>query len=164
MEPVRGHRPTAALEEFVLNEARLLDNRHFEQWVELFAKDGDYWVPMTWDQPDPVNHISLIFETVPILEIRMRRLVHEATASQFPHTRTFHHVTNLLQFDAPKGEHRLEGGLLFAEHRRAEQRFFSGVVTWHLRETPQGLKIGRKTVRLLNCDQETGHLRLAVPF
>lgn len=159
-----GRRPDAALEEFVLHEARLLDNRHFEEWVDLFAEDGDYWVPMDWDQRDPINYISLIYETVPILKIRMRRLVHEATASQFPYTRTFHHVTNLLQFDAPEGEYLLEGGTLFYEHRRAEQRVFSGATTWRIVETKQGLRIGRKTVRLLNGDQETGHLRLAVPF
>ena len=35
----------ARLEEFVIHEARLLDERRFREWMELFADDGTYWVP-----------------------------------------------------------------------------------------------------------------------
>jgi benzoate/toluate 1,2-dioxygenase beta subunit len=152
--------PNAALEAFVLHEARLLDERRFDDWVDLFLPEGEYWVPMSWDQTDPLNQVSIIYETASILRIRMKRLVHEATASQFPVSRTVHHLTNLSQ----PAEDVVEGALLFMEHRRSEQRSFSGLVRWDLKETAQGLRIRRKTVRLINCDQDTGHLRLGVPF
>ena len=152
--------PNVALESFVLHEARLLDERRFEDWVALFLPEGEYWVPMSWEQPDPLNHVSIIYETAPLLSIRVKRLVHEATASQFPVSRTVHHLTNLTQ----PAEDVVEGALLFVEHRRSEQRTFSGLVRWDLAETAQGLRMRRKTVRLINCDQENGHLRLGVPF
>ncbi|MBV8111708.1 MAG: hypothetical protein JO012_18275, partial [Hyphomicrobiales bacterium] len=35
----------AAFETFLIQEARLLDERRFREWMELFAEDGTYWVP-----------------------------------------------------------------------------------------------------------------------
>lgn len=34
------------IEEFLYNEAELLDERCFEEWLELFTEDVRYWVPM----------------------------------------------------------------------------------------------------------------------
>ena len=33
------------VERFLYREARLLDERRFEEWMNLFAEDGYYWVP-----------------------------------------------------------------------------------------------------------------------
>ena len=30
--------------QFVIREARLLDEKRFDEWYELFAEDGHYWV------------------------------------------------------------------------------------------------------------------------
>jgi len=38
---------------FVLYEARLLDQHRFEEWLDLFADDGRYWMPLEWGQTDP---------------------------------------------------------------------------------------------------------------
>ena len=41
------------LEAFVLREARLLDERRYAAWLELFADDGVYWIPTRPGQSSP---------------------------------------------------------------------------------------------------------------
>ena len=33
------------VEQFLFQEARLLDERRFEEWLSLFSDDGVYWIP-----------------------------------------------------------------------------------------------------------------------
>ena len=37
-------------EDFLIEEARILDERRFRDWMGLFAEDGTYWVPAAPDQ------------------------------------------------------------------------------------------------------------------
>ncbi len=51
----------SAIEAFIWSEAELLDQGNLKQWRDLFAEDGKYWLPASWQQQDPLNHIlSLI--------------------------------------------------------------------------------------------------------
>jgi len=36
---------------FVVHEARLIDQHRFEEWLDLFADDGYYWMPLEWGRP-----------------------------------------------------------------------------------------------------------------
>ncbi|HEU0229134.1 MAG TPA: aromatic-ring-hydroxylating dioxygenase subunit beta, partial [Burkholderiaceae bacterium] len=47
---------------FVHAEARLLDERRFEEWLDLFTEDGRYWMPLTPGQTDPILQGSLMYE------------------------------------------------------------------------------------------------------
>ena len=52
-----------APEDFVAEEAALLDAGRFDDWLSLFAPDGHYWVPLLGaQQADPVSHNSLAYE------------------------------------------------------------------------------------------------------
>jgi 3-phenylpropionate/cinnamic acid dioxygenase small subunit len=45
------------IEEFFYQEAELLDERRYEEWLELLADDVRYWMPMRRRQryPDPAG-------------------------------------------------------------------------------------------------------------
>ncbi len=50
---------------FLYREARLLDDRQWDEWLELYATDVTYWMP-AWDDDDqliedPHSQISLIY-------------------------------------------------------------------------------------------------------
>ena len=47
---------------FLISEARLLDERRWEEWLALFAKDGWYWVPIEEKQSNPKTTISLMYD------------------------------------------------------------------------------------------------------
>ena len=52
----------AELARFVIREARLIDEKRFDEWYELFTEDAYYWVPLAPGQSDPLAHNSLAYE------------------------------------------------------------------------------------------------------
>ena len=49
--------------DFVYDEAAMLDDMRWEDWKQLFTEDGRYWMPLEWQQEDPIMQPSLmIFE------------------------------------------------------------------------------------------------------
>ena len=54
-----------AIQSFVFQEARALDERRWADWLEFYAEDVEYWMP-SWDDDDtltndPQNEVSLIY-------------------------------------------------------------------------------------------------------
>jgi len=39
------------LASFVQYEARLIDEQRFDEWLDLFAEDGRYWMPLEYGRP-----------------------------------------------------------------------------------------------------------------
>src|SRR5262245_60291807 len=100
--PLRGRasRAEAALDihrcaQFLLHEARLLDEAKFDDWLALFTPDGWYWVPSESGQADPHNTVSLIYDDRRLLETRIRRLASPRMYSQEPRSRTSRIVDNV---------------------------------------------------------------------
>ncbi|MGG2041228.1 aromatic-ring-hydroxylating dioxygenase subunit beta [Burkholderia gladioli] len=50
------------MEQFLYREARLLDTRAFDAWLELWTPDGMYWLPHEPGQASPHDHISLFWK------------------------------------------------------------------------------------------------------
>jgi benzoate/toluate 1,2-dioxygenase beta subunit len=146
------------VEAFVLQEARLLDERRFEAWLELFAEDGVYWVPTQPDQRSPQEALSLFYETRALLAMRVARLERPDMHVQAPPSRTLHHVGGMEVI----GELEVRSSLIVAEWRSGETRWLAGRVTHKLRREPQGLRIVLKRVDLI--DSEAPHRALAVPL
>jgi len=70
--------------DFVIRETRLIDQHRFEEWLDLFADDGIYWMPLEWGQTDPRLTASLMYEDKLLLKIRVERLKGNRTFSQKP--------------------------------------------------------------------------------
>ena len=153
-----------AIEDFLIHEARLLDDRQFEEWRELFADDGRYWVPLKPGQTDPEGEASLFYDDKAIMATRFERLRHPNIHSQSPYHRTCHIVGNVTvdEIDAPKGEVTVSSNMMMTDFRMKVQRVFSGRVTHRLRRVGAGYRIVLKRVDLINCD-DVFEL-IAVPF
>jgi 3-phenylpropionate/cinnamic acid dioxygenase small subunit len=142
-----------ACEQFLLHEARLLDEGRFDEWLALFTPDASYWVPREPDQKSPLDTVSLIYDDRRLLETRVRRLASPRIYSQEPRSRTSRIVTNVTIEDAAD----LAGTLVrskFAliEFRRNEQRLFGGTCFHRLIAVDSDIKIAWKRVDLVNCD------------
>src|SRR5215475_15310725 len=85
----------AACEQFLIHEARLLDEGRFDEWLALFTADAWYWVPSQPDQKSPRDTISLIYDDRRLLETRVRRLSSPRIYSQEPRSRTSRIVANV---------------------------------------------------------------------
>src|SRR5713226_5350313 len=91
---------TARCEEFLVQEARLLDEARFDEWLALFTEDAWYWVPTEPDQANPFDTVSLIYDDRRLLETRVRRLASPRIYSQEPRSRTSRMVGNVTIEDA----------------------------------------------------------------
>ena len=146
------------LEAFVLQEARLLDERRFAEWLALFAEDGLYWVPTRPGQASPDEALSLFYETRPLLALRVERLLRPDMHVATPPSRTLHQVSAIEIVDSSE----VRSSLVVAEWRLGDTRWFAGRVTHKLRREPQGLRIVMKRVDLI--DSEAPHRALVVPL
>jgi 3-phenylpropionate/cinnamic acid dioxygenase small subunit len=159
-DPYLHHR----VQQFLYLEAELLDDRRFDEWIALFEPDGEYWVPMAWRQPDPHQHISLIYENVDVLTMRMQRLKELAALSQRPFSRTCHQVTNITVRASSETSLTVRSALIVVEYRRNEQRTFAGYARHLLTGSGGSFRIRSKRVDLLNSDTDSGHIRISIPF
>ncbi len=152
----------AALASFVYEEARLLDEKRFDEWYELFTDDAYYWMPLTRGQPDGDNYTSLLYEDKLLLRIRIERLKSPHAFSQQPPSFSQH----LLQ--APLIESTGEDGrswvmrtpFLYVESQLDNQLLLAGVCRLHLVQLDGRLRIRLKKVELVNCDAALPQIQL----
>ncbi|HEX2138889.1 MAG TPA: aromatic-ring-hydroxylating dioxygenase subunit beta [Woeseiaceae bacterium] len=144
----------AALEQFLYREARLLDEKRWEEWGALFTEDGEYWVPATRGQPDAENHVSLIYETALLRNVRLKRYRHPNAMSLQPVPHSVHLVSNVMldSFDEASGTCVVNSRFIMLEYRRNDQRTYGGATTHVLEPAGQDFRIRKKKVELVNCD------------
>ena len=150
--------------DFVVHEARLLDQQRLDDWLELFAEDGRYWMPVEWGQTDPRLTTSLMYEDKLLLRIRVDRLKGRQTYSQSPRSRC-HHVLQTPQVDQRDDEGRLYvtwTPMHYVESRADQQTLYAAWATHHLAVVDDVLKIRLKRVDLVNCDAALGSIQLFV--
>ena len=152
------------VELFLIHEARLLDQRRFHAWMELFTDDGYYWVPSTPDQESPYTQASLFFDDRELMQTRFDRLQHPRIHVQTPPSRTVHLVSNVLieAADEAAGVYQIGSTFTMVEYRQDHQRLFAGRYVHRLVRHGEGFKIAWKKVELLNCD--AAFQAIAVPI
>jgi 3-phenylpropionate/cinnamic acid dioxygenase small subunit len=144
----------ARCEQFLMHEARLLDEGRFDAWLALFTADAWYWIPTEPDQKSPFDTVSLIYDDRRLLETRVRRLKSPRIYSQEPPSRTSRIVANVAveEVTADRSACTVRSKFLVLENRRAAQRLFSGTALHRLAQLDGNLRIAWKRVDLLNCD------------
>jgi benzoate/toluate 1,2-dioxygenase beta subunit len=163
--PAAGTASRAEIEAFLYEEARLLDDREFEKWVDLFTDDGIYWVPAKKGQANPHDHVSLFYDDKEIMTTRIRRLRHAKIHVQIPAAATVHLVSNVTfgEPDGVSGEVLVRSNFIMMEDRLGEERrLYGGRCAYRLRRVEGRLRIAEKRVDLTNCD--ASFPALALPF
>jgi 3-phenylpropionate/cinnamic acid dioxygenase small subunit len=151
-------------EDFLTDEARLLDARRFRDWMDLFAEDGTYWVPAVPDQKSPFEQASLFYDDRDLMKTRIERLEHPRIHVQTPPSRTAHLIGNVVieEADKAKGEFVIGSTLIMVEYRDDAQRLFAGRQRHRLRRHGDSFRIVQKRVDLINCD--SAFEAMAVPI
>ncbi len=138
-------------------EARLLDERRFTEWLDLFTDDCVYWVPTVGD--DPSRDPSIIYDTRARMEERVYRLTQTPAHAQSPPSRTQHTISNVEVAHAPAaGEANVLCHLVVFEQRPGDTwqtglgapRWFAGRCEYRLRRHGDGWNIALKKVHLLD--------------
>jgi 3-phenylpropionate/cinnamic acid dioxygenase small subunit len=156
------------LSDFVHAETRLLDERRFEAWLDLFTEDGRYWMPLTPGQTDPILQGSLMYEDKLLLRIRVERLAGQRTYSQQPVSRG-HHLMGQPSVETTHPWHQpdqdqyvVRAPFHYVESRHDDQILYAGWSTFELVRVDGSLRIRQKRVDLLNCDAALRGIQLFV--
>ena len=140
------------LVQFVYDENRLLDERRFEEWFELFADDGVYWVPARVGQTDKEGEPSIALEGRLLLKLRIERLGHERAHSLRPQVRSMHVVQQPVPGEPVDGLNAVSCNMAYFEYQAGQQLVLGAQVRSLLREAEGRLSIVEKRVQLLDCD------------
>ena len=140
--------------DFVVNEARLLDARRYDEWNALFTDDAFYWVPLVPDQEDGINHTSHLYEDKLLRELRIERLKSPRAFSQQPASRCHHllQMPTVEAFDAAGNSFVVRTEFHYTESQGDEMQFLVGTFFHHLAIEAGALRMTQKRVNLLNCD------------
>jgi len=153
---------TQALVDLVYREARLLDEKRFDEWFELLTPDVRYWMPLTRGQPDGEAFTSLFYEDHLLLKVRIDRLRHPNAFSQ-QQPSFCQHVLQQPSVEAvePADNHYvMRTPFIYFEAQLDSQLVLAGVTYHHLTLVDGTLRIRMKKIELVNCDAALPSIQL----
>ena len=148
--------------DFVYEEARMLDDGRFDEWLDLWTPDSFYWMPLDYNQTDDKHVTSLLHEDAFMRKLRIERFKGERTFSQKPKTRC-HHVLQrpfVDHRDDDKGEYVTHTSFQYVETRLDDQILLAATARHELKLIDGKLKITHKRVDLLNSDAAFGNIQM----
>jgi 3-phenylpropionate/cinnamic acid dioxygenase small subunit len=160
VEPALQH----AIEYFLFYEARLLDDRRFDEWFALLADDIHYHMPTRYNRLrreadrefSAPNEAALFDEDKASIAQRIRRLHTGMAWAEDPPSRTRHLVTNvMIRPAAISGEYEVDCCyMVYRSRLEREIETFVGMRHDVVRrvDSPAGWQIARRTIIL---DQAT---------
>ncbi|MGF6177266.1 benzoate 1,2-dioxygenase small subunit [Ensifer sp. 4252] len=140
---------------FLYREARLLDDREWDEWLTCYAPDVTYWMP-AWDDDDqltedPHSEISLIYyPSRDGLEDRVFRIKTERSGASTPEPRTSHNVTNVEVLEDRGDEVDVRYNFQTLNHRYKVTDQFFGTMFVTLQKRSDKLLIANKKIVLKN--------------
>ncbi|BDT68402.1 2-halobenzoate 1,2-dioxygenase small subunit [Comamonadaceae bacterium OS-1] len=140
---------------FLYREARLLDDKQWDEWLTCYAAEAEFWMP-AWDDDgemtrDPQSEISLIYyPNRGGLEDRVFRIKTERSAASMPEPRTGHHLSNveIVSQDGTQAQVRFNWHTLSYRYNTTDSYF--GTSTYTLDTSGAQPLILRKCVVLKN--------------
>ncbi|MGO3130432.1 MAG: aromatic-ring-hydroxylating dioxygenase subunit beta [Alcaligenes sp.] len=144
-----------SLQDFVWQENALLDQGRFDEWYELFAQDGLYWIPGESGQESPEGRMCIALENRMLMRLRIDRLSHHRAFSLQPGVRGLRVIqTPRLQSDQPDedGCYTVRTNLIYSEYQKQKTEVLPATASYRLRAVGQAWEILEKRVDLLSVD------------
>ena len=154
-----------SVQQFLFDEAALLDERRFAEWLELFTADVRYWMPAQTNRSRRDEHLSIggpadlpmFEETYDHLRQRVRRLATDQAWAEQPASRTRRFVTNLRVVDTDAGVRASTNLLLYRTRHDADVQIFAASRVDELRpDDVHQWKIAARTI-VLDATTVPGH-------
>lgn len=154
------------VEQFYYEEAALLDDGRYADWLDLLADDLDYWMPTRTNRLRRQQALSVAArgeaafydETKDSLAWRIRRFDSGMAWAEDPPSRTRHLITNVMVRHADPAEHDgftphdlcvSSAFLVYRNRLQREENVFAGRRTDILRRAGDGrLQVARRTILL----------------
>ena len=146
---------TAAVQEFLYREARLLDAKNWDAWLDLFTDDAVFWVPavtMTGEHTtDAENSLNFIYIAGRAgLEARAFRVATGSSLASNPLPRTRHLVaTVMVDADGPDELRAFANAQTVAFCEARGQQILTSSYEYALRRQDGTFRIAQKKILLL---------------
>ena len=141
------------IQTLLYDEADCLDRADLDAWLALYTEDATYWMPASLGQPDPLNHVSHIYDDRVMMEIRRRNFVHPRSPSKEHPVRCSHLLGNIRLLDGDAERCTVRSNFHVVMLYREEKRVYAGTCLHELVRVPgTGLRIRHKRVDLIVCD------------
>lgn len=137
------------VENFLYDEASLLDQWKCQEWANLFTTDCEYLVPPT-DEPegDPRSTLFLVADDHHRLHQRAKRLMSKNAHAEYPHSRTRHMVSNVRIQSQDKSEVKVTANFAVYRNKRELTDVYMGEYRYTLVPEGDSFKIKSKRCNL----------------
>lgn len=129
-----------------------MDENRYLEWLDLFAKECEYWIPSNAEDIDSSKHVSILYGDRSMLENHVQRLAEGKAFAQSPASRMRRIVGNI-EIDPLAHGWSVEANFMILEVRKHQQRVHGGRSCYELVEEGSGLRIARKKVLLVGIDE-----------
>src|SRR6185503_16796620 len=134
------------VEDFLYEEAALLDAWRLDDWLGLMTDDAVYQVPSN-DRPvsDPRDTLFIIADDIDRIRARVARLKKKDAHAEDPRSRTRRLITNVRIVERNGSTRNVEANFSIHRFRRNDAiRVYVGHYRYELREESGGLRIARR--------------------
>jgi p-cumate 2,3-dioxygenase beta subunit len=133
------------VEDFLFQEAALLDEWRLDEWYRLFELGATYEVPTT-DRPasQPDRSQYYVWDDYELLGARVRRLKSRHAHAENPHSRTRRLITNVRVGEPQGSDIPVQAAFLIYKIRDGNVDSFVGRYEHVLTENGQGLRFKKR--------------------
>ena len=159
MRPAAKPEIQCAVEAFLFEEARLLEDNRFDDWLECFAEDVRYWMPVRESieahigTPGSTDAFALFDDDKKSLKLRILRIQTGIAHAEVPLSVTQRLITNVtVVSSAAEGELDVNSSFMVYQERRGRHRTtFFGRRTDLLRRSGDRFTIARRKIELAHA-------------
>ena len=141
---------THRVSQFLYRQSELLDHKQWQDYIDLFADDGVYWMPVAPEQTEWEGSPSIFAEDKLLMRVRMGRVTHPNAWSQAPMWATNHVIGNVVIEKESAKEVVVRSRFHMMELRRDNLRHFGGTYRHTLVKTGRDFRIKLQRVDLFN--------------
>ena len=148
--------------QFVWAEADMLDRLDYKAWLPLWTENGRYIaidgrvvndvVPTERDISDYDDRLNIVNDDAEMRQARVKRLLSGFSMSSAPPARTVRTVSRFVPVAVEDGAITLRAAMIMVEYKYERMRTMAADVVYRIVSTADGLKLDRKIVTLVNCD------------
>lgn len=136
-------------------EARILDDKDYEAWQELFTDEGLYIVPIDSETDDFAGSLNMIYDDKRMRELRVQRMIQGFSPSAVAAARTARIVSRFTVTSVDDQRVVLRGAQILSSFKRDEFLTIGADVEYVVALRPDGDRLERKVVRLLDSQDAT---------
>lgn len=142
----------ADLAAFAWQEADILDRLDYKAWLKLWSDDGLYVVPVERNAADYADAVNVLYDDAAMREMRVKRLLSGFSMSSAPPARTVRTVSRFVETARSGDSVDIRAAQILVEYKYERHRVLAADVDYRIAMTPDGLKLARKVVTLVNSD------------